>query len=130
LINREIAIHHWEKLFKTPKKWIYLLPEYPAPPKEFIRKNFILIEEDVYTLDASIWKSELVTYELLDAFYRLLEDLGLNDCAKPENAPFCIDGKIAFIDTESHDAWPVRYKKMVPYLAPKMQDYWKVLTSQ
>ena len=132
LIEHQIAKHHWEKIFKTPKKWIYPLPENPSPPKEFDRKNFILIEEDMDLVDRQtnedLWLSHLVTTTLLDNFYKLLEEVGLHDCAKPDNAPFSMDGRIAFIDTEDHYNWPVTYSKLTPFLSQEMKIYWKWLT--
>ncbi len=85
---------------------------------------------DLYDSDQNyeIWKSDQVTEELLTDFYTLCEELGLKDCAKPENAPFSKDGRIAFIDTQTTQAWPVRYKKLTPYLSEERQVLWKKLT--
>ena len=111
-----------------------MLPEDPSPPKQFIRKDFILVEEDMNLLDKesnlAMWKSDSITEELLDALYHLLEELGLNDCAKPDNAPFSSDGRIAFIDTETHHSWPVNYSKLTPHLSPEMKTHWKHLQSK
>ncbi|HEY4831026.1 MAG TPA: hypothetical protein VIH61_00480 [Waddliaceae bacterium] len=134
LIEQQISKHNWESNFKTPKKWIYPLPENPSPPKEFDRKNFILIEEDMNLVDKQTnkdtWLSDLITTDLLENFYTLLEEVGLHDCAKPDNAPFSEDGRIAFIDTEDHDNWPVTYSKLTPFLSSEMKIYWKRLTEQ
>jgi len=131
LIKGEVAKRGWENQFKTPKKWIYILPKDPAPPKEFYRKDCILVEEDMDLYDdkanEALWKSENVTKEFLINFYTLLEELGLHDCAKPDNAPFSKDGKIAFIDTQTFFRWPVLYKKMTSYLSKEMQKFWKGL---
>jgi hypothetical protein len=51
LIRDEIERRGWQDTFKTPKKWIYILPAEPSPPKEFIRKDFILVEEDMNIFD-------------------------------------------------------------------------------
>lgn len=131
MIKTEIEKRGWEEIFKTPTKWIYALPAEPSPPKEFKRKNFILVEEEMDIFDTQEnydkWKSDWVTEEKLTAFYTLCEVLGLHDCAKPDNAPFSKDGKIAFIDTQSFYHWPVLYKKMTPYLSKEMQEHWKSL---
>jgi hypothetical protein len=131
LIEHEISKHCWENMFKVPKKWIYPLPENPSPPKEFDRKNFILIEEDMNIVDRGAnemtWQSDVITTDLLDNLYALLEEIGLHDCAKPDNAPFSMDGKIAFIDTEDHSNWPVTYSKLTHFLSPQMKIYWKWL---
>ncbi len=133
-VKAAIEERGWQDTFKTPAKWIYLLPESPVPPKEFLRKDFILVEEDMdiydYVENEELWASDLVTEETLFRFYTILEDLGLHDCAKPDNAPFSRDGKIAFIDTQTLYYWPVAYKKMTPHLPKELQPYWKSLTEK
>ena len=128
-IREYIVRNKLEKVFKVPKKWIYAIPTSPSPPSGFLRKNFILVEEDMNLLskeeNEKMWKSEKVTPELLAQVYFLLEELGLHDCAKPDNIPFSKDGRIAFIDTQSHHEWPVAYKKMTPYLSNGMKEHWK-----
>lgn len=130
-IQAEINRHHWQHFFKVPKKWIYPLPPNPSPPKEFLRKNFILVEEDMDIYDEETnykkWKSQWVTVEKLDALYTLLEKLGLHDCPKPDNIPFSKDGKISFVDTQTINKWPVLYKKLIPYLPSSIKSYWKKL---
>ncbi|MGA8164173.1 MAG: hypothetical protein WB791_03995 [Waddliaceae bacterium] len=130
-IQNEIDRRHWQHLFKVPKKWIYPLPLHPSPPKEFIRKDFILVEEDMNIYDEGEnyqkWKSSWITVEKLEALYTLLEKLGLHDCPKPDNIPFSKDGKIAFVDTQTLNKWPVLYHKLTPYLSPSLKFYWKNL---
>jgi hypothetical protein len=122
----------WNAYIKVPKKWIYALPIEPSPPEELIRKNFILVEEDmdIYntSMTAKMWGSDYITPDLLYKFYFVLEELGLSDCSKPQNAPFSKDGRIALIDTQSHDVWPVTYYNLEPFLNSKMKSYWKKLT--
>ncbi|NGX43431.1 MAG: hypothetical protein K940chlam7_01728 [Chlamydiae bacterium] len=133
-IDAEIKKRGWDDIFKVPKKWIYLLPEEPSAPKEFIRKNFILVVEDMSIFDTKEnvekWKSDWITEEKLGMLHILLEELGLHDCTKPDNIPFSIDGKISFIDTQTFNQWPVLYKKLTPYLSPEMQTHWKNLTKK
>jgi hypothetical protein len=123
-------LHH---LCKVPKKWIYPLPENPSPSKGEHRKNFILIAEDMdlYSKDENLkkWKkSPLVTIELLDAVYLILREEGLKDSVYPFNIPFSKkDRKIAFIDLEETHEWPVRFKRLLPYLSPEMALYWSAL---
>jgi hypothetical protein len=122
----------WNDTFKVPKKWIYPLPAEPSPPAELIRKNFILIEEDMDIFDTAennrCWESDLVDKELIDKFYYIVTELGLSDCAKPPNAPFSKDGRIAFVDTQTFDSWPVSYEKLTSFLSDEMRAYWKQLT--
>lgn len=131
-IQQLVEEHGWSDTFTTPKKWIYPLPAHPAPPPSFHRINFILVEEDMDILSAKenkqMWRSRAVTKEFLKKFHTILETIGLKDCAKPDNAPFSQNGKIAFIDTQSHSEWPVSYHKLTPYLTPEMERYWKSLT--
>lgn len=127
-VQRVINENHLGEIFKTPKKWIYELPNEPAPPKEFIRKNYILVEEDM-NLCSKItnerhWKSTRVTKETLDGLFLILKTVGLSDCAKRDNLPFSLDGKIAFIDTESCEQWPVPYKRLTSSLPKNLQSYW------
>ena len=122
-------LHH---LCKVPKKWIYPLPEYPAPANHLYRKNFILIAEDmkVYSkkLSRKKWKSNLVTTELLDAVYIIIQEEGLKDSINAFNMPFSrVDHKIAFIDLEETHEWPVRFKRLTPYLSSEMARYWSAL---
>jgi hypothetical protein len=133
-IKNLIAEKGWQNTFTVPKKMIYPLPAHPAPPSAFQRINFILVEEDMDILGAKennqMWGSGAVDKELLDKLYFITETLGLNDCAKPDNAPFSRDGTIAFIDTQTHENWPVFYKKLTPFLSPEMRTYWKSLTKR
>jgi hypothetical protein len=134
LIENAIITHQYGHLFKVPKKWIYLLPDEPSPPPHYLRKMFILVVEDMELFDdktnEQIWGSEWVTKELLKALYTIADELGLYDTTKPDNCPFSLDGKVAFIDTELYHKKPVKYYRMNPYLSPSMQTYWKKLTKQ
>lgn len=127
-IRQELAINDRKKRFKVPKKWIYALPTYPQLPKGYPLKQFILVEEDMDIFsnkeNKALWKSDYVTPELLDELYILLKKLGLNDCAKPENIPFSKDGKIAFIDTQSHGN-KVEFKRLSSFLSESNKLYWK-----
>jgi hypothetical protein len=52
-----------------------------------------------------------------------LRKLGLNDCAKPDNIPFCSDITIAFLDTQTHHQWPILYHRLTPYLSLEKSVY-------
>lgn len=120
----------WNHLFKVPKKWIYALPEYPKPPDEFLRKNFILVEEKFDLVNEKenkkAWR-KWITKEHLDALYYILKSTGLRDCIKIHNIPFSIDGRISFIDTDSYKKGGVPYSKLNEHLSQKMQQYWFTL---
>lgn len=132
-IRQEIAVRGLEHYFKVPKKWIYALPRKPVPPKGYANKHYILVEEDMDILaneeNKELWKSDYVTRDLLNELYGILKTVGLHDCAKPDNIPFARDGRIAFIDTQSH-GMEVEYKKLNPFLSKENLIYWKTLTAQ
>ena len=132
-IQAFITAHKYDHYFKVPKKWIYLLPDEPSPPSKYLRKNFILVAEDMDIYGdkktKQLWGSDRVTKDLLDAFYNITTELGLADCAKPANCPFSRDGRIAFVDTQiSNNRGYVKYDRLTPYLSSPMRDYWKKLT--
>lgn len=131
LIYRLITENHLDQWFKVPQKWIYPLPPEPSPPSVFLRKNFILVQEDMDVLEEkeneACWESERVSFALLSDLFFILQKTGLADCAKPHNIPFSRDGKIAFIDTQTYHQWPVKWKEMVHYLSAPNRTYWKEL---
>lgn len=122
----------WNAFFKVPKKWIYTLPKEPAAPQGLQIKHFILVEEDMQILNKTdnikAWKGDGITKEKLQMLYQIIEELGLNDCPKISNAPLSQDGRIAFIDTESSQEWPIHYERLTDNLAESLQEYWKELT--
>jgi len=131
-IKREIEENDLGHLFKVPIKWIYPLPAEPTLPREYLRKNFVLIEDDmeIFTnkANAQKWKGKEITEELLGALYCLVKVVGISDGVKPSNIPFSQDGRIAFVDTQLYHQWPVKYHQLTPFLSPDMQRYWKRLT--
>ncbi len=129
-IREEIAARGWEDIFAVPKKWIYVLPPDPSLPSEYSQKYFILVEEDMRlcSSEKNLQKWKQADRQLLGKVYVLLEHLGLHDCAKPDNIPFSLSGKIAFIDTQTFNEWPVAFEKMGRYLSPEMKEYWNELT--
>ena len=132
LIRKSINTHKYNNFFKVPKKWIYLLPDEPSPSPNYLRKLFILVEEDMELFDnktnENLWGSEWVTKDLLNALCTITTELGLLDSARPENCSFSIDGKAAFVDTELYHRIRVKYFRLTPYLSPPMQEYWNKLT--
>ncbi len=134
-LKRAIENHGFQDYFVVPEKWLYPLPEYPAPPLDYERKNFILIAEEIPIYhggaNTSLWKSHFVTPKLLDALFILIRDEGLSDSVFPFNIPFSkVDMRIAFIDTEHHHEGHNRYHHLTPFLSKEMQLYWQKLISQ
>lgn len=131
-IRSYIAQHDLKGLFKVPKKWIYALPTHPLPPEGYYRRMSILVEEDMEILsnteNKQAWASDDVTHLLLHELYMMLKTLGLRDCAKPENIPFSRDGRIAFIDTQTHGSSTVHFSKLNHALSPENRTYWKSLS--
>lgn len=119
----------YEYMFKVPKKWIYPLPADPASPKntEF-RKHFVLVVEDMEILksDDNVfwWGSIAMTEERMDAIYTIYEEEGLIDSVFPCNLPFCEDGKQAFVDTQHHHRWPIRFERLLKYFNTATEKYW------
>ena len=127
-IRRLIAKKRWEKIFKVPRKWIYKTPT-NGIDSDYPIKLTLLVEEDMDLLspqkNQKRWKK--ISPQKLRALHTILTKIGLRDCAKPDNIPFSRDGKIAFIDTQTHGEKSIAYKKLLPFLNPPMQTYWKKL---
>lgn len=132
-IRSLIEKNQWQDRFKVPHKWIYPLPETPVPPRDYLCKHYILVEEDMdlmpQEINKRLWAGEGVSRDLLLSLFSLLEELGLHDCAGIDNIPFSKDGRIAFIDTQSFDIWPVHYAKLKPSLSKEMKGYWDQITA-
>lgn len=132
IIQNYIDQGQLSNLFKVPKKWIYPLPIDPSPDPKLLRKNFILVEEDmnIYNKEMNeyMWGTSAVTKALLINFFCLVSNLGLADCCKPANAPFSKDGRVAFVDTQQFYSWPVVYYKLTQFLSPEMVIIWNEMT--
>lgn len=118
------------KNFNVAKKWIYLLPEYPAPPKspEYLRKNVLLLVKDMELVSSEdsyhAWRT-FITPNHLDELYLIIK-FGGGSSYRPDNIPYTRSGKFAFIDTEYPNQVP-DFKSIRPFLSPKMQKYWDKL---
>ena len=127
-----ITEHKWHHLFKVPRKWIYLLPSPPHPePASSYPKYFILVAEDMGILprkeNYARWRSKWITPSFLDTLFILLTEGGFYDAVYAFNLPFSKDGRIALIDLEEHDGWPIPYFKLNRYLTGDMIAYWNLL---
>lgn len=132
LTRVSIHRHKYQSLLTVPKKWIYPLPENPAPIGPF-RKNFILVAEDMNIMrreaNFTCWKSNAVTKNALTAIYVVIQEVGLEDSLKPSNIPFTKQMKFAFIDTPVFHRWPINFDKLTVHLSPSMQKHWRHLIS-
>lgn len=135
LIRASIAKFGFSKLFKVPKKWIYILPTTytPSPSADIYPKHFVLVVEDMRVLppkeNRKRYRGKHMHKTTLDALVTIIEDLGLHDAIRCNNVPFCKDGKLAFVDTESWHRWPVWFHPMKEFLCPGMMGYWEMLTA-
>lgn len=130
-IRNYIATHHLEHLFKVPKKWIYKLSKNPKAENGTSAKRFILVEEEMDLISNSEniqkWRSFDIKQPLLTSLFKIVSDLKLRDCCKIDNIPFCLDGRIAFVDTQSHSVETPFYEMLLPYLSESMAAFWKSL---
>jgi len=131
-IQKYIDEKNLSHLFKVPRKWVYLLPETSLPKKKYSFKNFILVVEDMQILNKDenkkAWKGSQVNKDTLVALHNILKDVGLLDCSKIDNIPFSIDGKIAFVDTETSGQSFIPYSRLKKSLSSKMKHFWSDLT--
>lgn len=131
-IRDYIDARGWNSDFKVPYKCVYVIPKGTSRADGYYEKRTILVEEDMELLkekkNLERWRSDAVTPELLDKVYAILTDIGLRDCAKPDNIPFSVDGRIAFIDTQTFGAPEVPYHRLEHYLNKSNRQYWKALT--
>ncbi len=127
-----IEKHGLTHLFKVPRKWVYLLPPHHRPEgDQYHPRETILVVEDMHILSSSenrkMWKSEAVTEELLQKLYFINSSLGLWDSANPNNIPWSIDGKVAFVDTQGHHAQLLHSHELLRFLSKPMKGVWASL---
>lgn len=121
LVRKCIKTHRWEAVFKIPGQWIYLLP---CPSQ---RRKTILLAEDAEIVphnQTEKWYREKISKSTLKKIYRLTTEIGLQDCCRKTNLPRTKDGRLAVVDTETFQAWPVEYSRLLVSLNPKMQKVW------
>lgn len=132
IVRRVIAECNLNSFFCVPQKWIYKIPSHHLIPLGCVQRRYLLVVEDmnIYSKNKNmkIWKSNKITYDLLDKLYFILNQSSLSDCAKPSNIPFSFDGRIAFIDTQNHGYPVVDYDRLLPYLSKKNKSYWESIT--
>ena len=135
-IQKSIDKHHFNKIMKTPKKWIYPLPinsDLPAN-RPYKKKFFLLLVEDMQILSSERNAQSYVldiTKTKLDALYAMLTENLLIDSIYIDNIPFCKDGKIGFIDTEHYNVTHSRLKleRLTKRFTTPMAHHWMALIS-
>lgn len=125
-IRKAIQKFHYCEYFKVPKKWIYPLPPEPSPSqiKEGGRKNFILVVENMHPISKdknwSLWRRKNDP-NFIKRIMKIVLETGAGDLIRANNAPFCLDGKQAFLDTERTETWPIDFQPMKQFLNKKMR---------
>jgi hypothetical protein len=123
------VIHEREfRHFRVPRKWLFHTPRHPACDPD--DQPTILVAEFLNLVprhdNEHAWRHSL-TEGHLQELYGILDEAG-GVSARPENIALTREGWFAFIDTEYsrhfHD-----YESIVPYLSPRMRQYWSVLVS-
>lgn len=120
-LQAAIDRHKYNKYFKVPKKWLYLVPN---------SSKFILVAEDCHLItekgSQAKWKNTNDP-KILTAFFTILQEEGLIDSVQCKNTAFSLDGELCFIDLEHHHQWPVPFNQLLPFLSSKMQKHWNDL---
>jgi hypothetical protein len=111
---------HQYTRFTVPQKWIYPLPSYSSQ-----KRHFVLIVEEMPILphQDNLKKFRTIGEDHLDQLFCIILEAGLLDSVYPDNIPFTMNGKIAFIDTEHFGFLPeeIPFKKLLPYLSSEAQ---------
>lgn len=125
--------HQWNKFFKVPRKWLYILPE-DETSTGVPSKRMILVAEDMKLLSKKDnyykWGRPDFNKKLFKAVFQLLTEAGLSDSCYAFNIPFAKDGKIALIDTDKYNERPIPFHKLFMYLHPSLKNYGKQLIEE
>lgn len=101
-IRQSIVLHGFEHILKVPQKWLYPMP-FTDFTEEINPRFFVLVVEDMHISPrlsyVNYYKANITKNTLLALFTVISENL-LIDSVFPDNIPRCMDGKIAFVDTE------------------------------
>lgn len=120
----------YNKIMKVPKKWIYHLPNSPAPKEGSpFPKSFVLVVQDMGIVGDEANTSKYrygITKVHLEALYKVITECKLVDSVYLDNIPFCFDNKIAFLDTEWVNVTDRKLKLnyLTKYFSPDLQKYW------
>lgn len=118
------------KHFVVARKWLYPLPEDPAPPNDpnYTRHLVILLARDMNLVSRKenlfAWKNS-ITSDHLDELFEIVSH-ARGSSYRPDNIHLTVDGTFAFIDTEYPHSKP-DYISIRPYLNDEMCAYWDKL---
>lgn len=122
----------YSKHFVVAKKWLYPLPKSPEAQirSGYKRRNFVLVVEDLKLVSSeenlSFWKSILSKNRLQKLFF-LCRDLGLQDSIRPANTWWTQKRKLAFVDTEQFEHWPICLNALYKHMPPRLKKSLDVL---
>lgn len=127
-IQAYIDVHKLESMFKVPHKWLYPLPDTACQSDAAFPKHFLLVVEDmnISTPQSNVdYYKEVITKKRIRALHQLIQENLLIDSIFIDNIPSCLDGKIAFIDTEHFmiSTYPMRWIYLLLALEPKKRLY-------
>lgn len=134
IIQELLNKYHYNEIMKVPQKWIYPVPckDRPVANENTFPKDFILIVQDMKLVTESYslyCYKNYMTFARLGALYTMIQKGGLSD-SHIKNIPFSADQKIAFIDTEYVNSWPVHFDWLTKYFSPTHQSYWLKLMQE
>ncbi|MFA6915686.1 MAG: hypothetical protein WC222_04760 [Parachlamydiales bacterium] len=127
LIRDAIIAHEYGERFKVPQKWLY-----PLPPTEIqtegVQKHFVLVVEDMHIsakLSNGNYYRNSIRRGTLFALYTLVQENLLIDSIHIDNIPRCMDGKIAFVDTEHYmvEDTPIKWFRLQENLSTSNKKY-------
>lgn len=135
VIRYAISKYGFENFFKVPRQWIFPLPEIELPYEGdgIVRRHFILIAEDAYIVSEEEnhrCYHDCMMKTQLTAIWKLANNYGLADSCNHDNLPFCHDGKLAFVDTETFYTWPIEADLILKHLNHRNRNYWLEITKK
>lgn len=120
----------YRKYFKVPKKWIYRIPltSRGDATEASVPREYVLLVEEMHLVDkeTNLQMYKKIRRKALDGLYLIIDQTGFSD-GHLGNLPFSGDGKIAFIDTEFTNTWPVHFEWLTPWFSSHNQRYWEAL---
>ncbi|MGZ3733228.1 MAG: hypothetical protein ACXU9U_05775, partial [Parachlamydiaceae bacterium] len=133
-IQKLIDKYFYSHCMKVPEKWIYPISKEKRPLSDdkTYPKDFLLVVTDMRLASPQsnlIRYKESMTYARLRALYTMITEGGLSD-SHTDNIPFSKDGKMAFIDTEYVNTWPVHLDWLTKYFSQVNTQYWNALIAQ
>lgn len=129
-----VSRHGWNKLFKVPRKWLYILPEDQTPIPGVPSKRVVLVAEDMRLLSKQEsykkWKQANFDKKLFKAVFQVLTEGGFSDSSYAFNLPFAKDGRIALIDNDKYNKRPIPFHNLFRYLHPDLKKYGEKLIEE